>query len=317
MKDSENRLYLATQTYQYITVYLRVSPEGAGKTSPFNGGSIRLIGSSETISAIANEGYEFERWSDGGAQTHTVSWTDGSSITAYFTKKEVIQYKLTVAAMAGGTVSPSGINYYNAGTKVQITAKPNAGYIFNGWLPTTYGSSETIEVIMDAEKGFIASFKKIEENFGEELLPSWSNNSYWDNNSDAKVTVSTSDVTIGSASNNLSSPTGFVIFGVGYLQNKLKSGKKYRLTFECYPLSTTDGANAIISSVGKLNKSQNNADSDISDNVIYGEKAYSGKWNTFTLDMTMKSTSDAEHGVLFYGINGSIEVRNISLKELL
>lgn len=84
MKDSENRLYLATQTYQYITVYLRVSPEGAGKTSPFNGGSIRLIGSSETISAIANEGYEFERWSDGGAQTHTVSWTDGSSITAYF-----------------------------------------------------------------------------------------------------------------------------------------------------------------------------------------------------------------------------------------
>lgn len=317
MKDSENRLYLATQTYQYITVYLRVSPEGAGKTSPFNGGSIRLIGSSETISAIANEGYEFERWSDGGAQTHTVSWTDGSSITAYFTKKEVIQYKLTVAAMAGGTVSPSGINYYNAGTKVQITAKPNAGYIFNGWLPTTYGSSETIEVIMDAEKGFIASFKKIEENFGEELLPSWSNNSYWDNNSDAKVTVSTSDVTIGSASYNLSSPTGFVIFGVGYLQNKLKSGKKYRLTFECYPLSTTDGANAIISSVGKLNKSQNNADSDISDNVIYGEKAYSGKWNTFTLDMTMKSTSDAEHGVLFYGINGSIEVRNISLKELL
>lgn len=317
MKDSENRLYLATQTYQYITVYLRVSPEGAGKTSPFNGGSIRLIGSSETISAIANEGYEFERWSDGGAQTHTVSWTDGSSITAYFTKKEVIQYKLTVAAMAGGTVSPSGINYYNAGTKVQITAKPNAGYIFNGWLPTTYGSSETIEVIMDAEKGFIASFKKIEENFGEELLPSWSNNSYWDNNSDAKVTVSTSDVTIGSASNNLSSPTGFVILGVGYLQNKLKSGKKYRLTFECYPLSTTDGANAIISSVGKLNKSQNNADSDISDNVIYGEKAYSGKWNTFTLDMTMKSTSDAEHGVLFYGINGSIEVRNISLKELL
>lgn len=317
MKDSENRLYLATQTYQYITVYLRVSPEGAGKTSPFNGGSIRLIGSSETISAIANEGYEFERWSDGGAQTHTVSWTDGSSITAYFTKKEVIQYKLTVAAMAGGTVSPSGINYYNAGTKVQITAKPNAGYIFNGWLPTTYGSSETIEVIMDAEKGFIASFKKIEENFGEELLPSWSNNSYWDNNSDAKVTVSTSDVTIGSASNNLSSPTGFVIFGVGYLQNKLKSGKKYRLTFECYPLSTTDGANAIISSVGKLNKSQNNADSDISDNVIYGEKAYSGKWNTFTLDMTMKSTSDAEHGVLFYGINGSIKVRNISLKELL
>lgn len=317
MKDSENRLYLATQSYQYITVYLRVSPEGAGKTSPFNGGSIRLIGSSETISAIANEGYEFERWSDGGAQTHTVSWTDGSSITAYFTKKEVIQYKLTVAAMAGGTVSPSGINYYNAGTKVQITAKPNAGYIFNGWLPTTYGNSETIEVIMDAEKGFIASFKKIEENFGEELLPSWSNNSYWDNNSDAKVTVSTSDVTIGSASNNLSSPTGFVIFGVGYLQNKLKSGKKYRLTFECYPLSTTDGANAIISSVGKLNKSQNNADSDISDNVIYGEKAYSGKWNTFTLDMTMKSTSDAEHGVLFYGINGSIEVRNISLKELL
>lgn len=135
MKDSENRLYLATQTYQYITVYLRVSPEGAGKTSPFNGGSIRLIGSSETISAIANEGYEFERWSDGGAQTHTVSWTDGSSITAYFTKKEVIQYKLTVAAMAGGTVSPSGINYYNAGTKVQITAKPNAGYILmDGYL---------------------------------------------------------------------------------------------------------------------------------------------------------------------------------------
>lgn len=316
MKDADNRLYLANQSYQYITVYLRVSPEGAGKTSPFNGAAFRLVGSSESISAIANEGYEFERWSDGGAQTHTVSWTDGSSITAYFTKKEVIQYKLTVAAMAGGTVSPSGINYYTSGTKVKVTASPNTGYKFNAWLPNTYESSETIEVLMDSEKALIATFKEIEENLGEELLPSWQNNSYWDNNSDAKVTVSTSDVTI-EGSNSLSELTGFAIFGVGYLQDRLKSGKKYRLTFECYPLSTTDGANAIISTIGKLDKSQNNADSDISDNIIYGEKAYYGKWNTFSLDITIESTSDVDHGVLFYAINGGIKVRNISLKELL
>lgn len=322
MKDENNRLYLANQSYQYITVYLHVSPEGAGKTSPFNGVALRLVGSSETISAIANEGYEFERWSDGGAQTHTVSWTDGSSITAYFVKKEVTQYTLRSSVYGipkNGTIEPEGVNTYNEGQVVRVTATPNEGCVFKGWIPTSWGDSNPLDITMEGEteKFVLATFKEVVINTGDELLPAWSNSLYWDNNSDAKILVGSSSVSIRNNSNTLGQPTGFAIFGTGYLQNKLISGKTYRLTFECNPLEYTDGANAIIAGLGKLSKSDNNIDADISNQVIYGDKVYSGKWNKFTLDMTMLKNSDSEYGVFFYGIVGGIEVRNISLKELL
>lgn len=322
MKDENNRLYLANQSYQYITVYLRVSPEGAGKTSPFNGVALRLVGSSETISAIANEGYEFERWSDGGAQAHTVSWTDGSSITAYFVKKEVTLYTLRSSVFGipkNGSIIPEGVNTYKEGQVVRVTATPKEGYIFNGWVPTSWGDNNPLDITMEGEteKFVIATFKEVVVNTGDELLPSWSNSLYWDNNSDAKIIVGSSSVSIRNNSNTLGQPTGFAILGAGYMQNKLISGKTYRLTFECKPLEYVDGANSIIAGLGKLSKSDNNIDADISNQVIYGDKVYSGKWNNFTLDMIMLKNSDSEYGVFFYGIVGGIEVRNISLKELL
>ena len=68
--------------------------------------------------------------------TFTVPAQGGSVVATYGT-----QYYLTVQAnpTAGGSVSPAS-GWYNAGTQVQISATPNSGYQFYGWVGSGSGS---------------------------------------------------------------------------------------------------------------------------------------------------------------------------------
>jgi len=74
-------------------------------------------------------------WSDGGAISHTIAPTIGTTYTATFTT----QYFLQMAASAGGTVSPSS-DWYNSGMAVPISATPTNGYKFTGWTGSGSGS---------------------------------------------------------------------------------------------------------------------------------------------------------------------------------
>ena len=83
-KKSDGTLYVQPIQANYVTVTISVYPAGSGRTTPYSGGVTVSEGSMTTVEAFANEGYEFERWSDGGAQRHNVIWSAGASLIAYF-----------------------------------------------------------------------------------------------------------------------------------------------------------------------------------------------------------------------------------------
>lgn len=73
------------------------------------------------------------------------------------------KFKLTMNAVGQGTVSasPSQANY-DYGSVVQITAKPSAGWVLNGWSGDASGTASSISVTMNGDKAVTANFTKME-----------------------------------------------------------------------------------------------------------------------------------------------------------
>ena len=105
--------------------------------------------------------YVFTGWSDGGAISHSImTGTSAATYTASFGT----QYQLTTAASPaeGGTVSPNTGAFYDAGTVVQITAAPNANYVFSGWSgPVANAGSAATSITMTAPASVTASFSQL------------------------------------------------------------------------------------------------------------------------------------------------------------
>ena len=82
---------------------------------------------------MANEGYYFQKWSDGNTSNpRTVTVTGNATYTALFAENTVVTYILTVVSdTEQGTVSGGGI--YVAGTTATIQAFPNEGFLFDKW----------------------------------------------------------------------------------------------------------------------------------------------------------------------------------------
>jgi hypothetical protein len=76
--------------------------------------------------------FTFQRWSDGGAQSHQVVARAAGSLTAFYS----LGYRFTTEASAGGQIVQSvttSDSYYPAGTTMQVNATPNANFCFAGW----------------------------------------------------------------------------------------------------------------------------------------------------------------------------------------
>ncbi|MGH4035675.1 InlB B-repeat-containing protein [Actinomycetota bacterium Odt1-20B] len=69
---------------------------------------------------------------------------------------------LSAAPAAGGTVKAAQDGPYDPGTKVTVTATPQAGYAFSGWTldGKPRGSANPTSVLMDARHTLVAQFKK-------------------------------------------------------------------------------------------------------------------------------------------------------------
>jgi len=152
---------------------LKVIVDGTEYTAPqsFNWpvGSSHTIGVSSPQTGATGTRYVFSSWSDGGGQTHTI--TTPSSATTY-TANFATQYSLTTSAnpAGGGTVSPSGTNWYNSGQSVQIQATAAAGYVFSHWSGDLSGSQNPASITMDGPKNVVANFAVI--NYPDINLPS-------------------------------------------------------------------------------------------------------------------------------------------------
>ena len=132
---------IATNPSQTVAVTIAANPTGrqitvdgtpstAPQTFNWTAGSSHTIGVSTPQSGASGTRYAFASWSDGGTQTHTITVP---SSTATYTATFTTQYTLTTSASTGGTVSPSGTNWYNSSQSVSVTATPNTGYTFSNW----------------------------------------------------------------------------------------------------------------------------------------------------------------------------------------
>lgn len=314
-KKSDGTLYVTTGETSLITVGIYVSPQEGGTTIPTPGSMLfKYEGEQEYVEAIPNDGYEFSRWSDGGAQRHLVTWdVSGKGITAYFTKIQVTQYTVTLIAnpQQGGTVSGGGAA--DKGTVRAVSATPASGYRFVSW---SDGGNQTHNVTWDANKTLTANFEKAIITGDEILLgTSLTSGAYTSvlKKGTGTLTASTSggNMTVMSSSGN----QGWVLFNKGYLGSKLSQGHIYRLSVTA---KVASGTVTFLAGIGSIDSGGEFNDLSSGD-MIYGEQITTSV-KTFVVDITVykrdSTVSDAVAMSFFPDSTATITITGISLKEV-
>lgn len=141
---------------------LSVLVDGTAYTTPHS--FSWAANSSHTVNLTSPQGtgtrYVFSKWSDSGAQSHTITATAaGGTVTATFNT----QYQLTgqVTPAGSGTLSATpgaSDGYYAAGTSVSVKATANAGYTFSQWTGALAGSTNPQAVTMNGPRSVGGSF---------------------------------------------------------------------------------------------------------------------------------------------------------------
>jgi YVTN family beta-propeller protein len=161
----------ATETYT-VTFTESGLPAGTQWSVTFNGLTKSSTSSSITFTGVPAGNYTWNATSiiavgNGTryvAQTSsgTISVPNASSVSLHYVK----QYRVTIQPTAGGSTSPSGTFWYNAGSTVNITAVPAPGYEFVGWetnssITFTNSSSATTNMTVNSPGTVVALFKAV------------------------------------------------------------------------------------------------------------------------------------------------------------
>lgn len=141
-------LLLASCTQTYVVTF----NGGTGGTVSDMGGEYDE-GTTISVSAQPQTGYEFQGWSDGSMQNpRTITVSESLNLTALFTKQE---FTVTVNIQGEGSVVDQNGNTpgtYEFGSSVILEALPNVGYNFTEWSdgntqnPRTFNISEALTV---------------------------------------------------------------------------------------------------------------------------------------------------------------------------
>ncbi len=131
----------------------------APQTFNWTNGSSHTIGAPSPQSSLGTR-YLYASWSDGGAQTHSVTV---GSVGATYTANYRTQYYLTRTILPAGTgtitANPSTADgFYDSGTSVQLTAVPSGSNLFSSWSGDLTGSANPQSVVMSAARSVTANF---------------------------------------------------------------------------------------------------------------------------------------------------------------
>ncbi|MCC6154575.1 MAG: InlB B-repeat-containing protein [Candidatus Hydrogenedentes bacterium] len=140
------------------------SPPDGGTTS---GGGTFNSGESVTVIAVANAGYDFANWTEGGttvsaSANYTFVADANRDLVANFTPV-IVTYSIATSAspLAGGSTSGGGV--YNSGDNVAVTAIANAGYTFVNWtedgIPVSALASYAFTA--SADRTLVANFQAV------------------------------------------------------------------------------------------------------------------------------------------------------------
>lgn len=154
---------LTSVTIATVPTGLAVTVDGTNYTSPavFNW----LPNSSHTVDTaspqVAGDGhsrYLFASWSDGGAQSHSITAPfSATNCTANFSTQYLLD--ITSTPSGGGTITPAPAGpWYDAGQLVSIAANPNLGYRFYDWSGVDSQSGNTAQVTMSSYRSVMATF---------------------------------------------------------------------------------------------------------------------------------------------------------------
>ena len=314
-KKSDGTLYVANNEYTVITVGIKVSPTDGGTTIP-SPSSLHMVmqGESETVEAIPADGYEFDRWSDGGSQKHTVTWsTSGQSLVAYFRKIQAVKYTLSLFASPsnGGTTTGSGT--YETGTKVTVKANPNSGWRFVRW---SDGYSQQHSVTMDSNKSLTAYFEKYTVT-GDEIFSgaALTSTAYWTASGGCSIASVSGGVATAKMSPVSEGTENYVAFNKGYLGSKIEQGHEYRLTFQ---IKASASDVLLVAYVGNPDGGYGPLSGD--EGIVYGSLNggdLTTSYKTISLTLVAKRDSTTSD-VLCFAVTAActINIKDISLKEV-
>ncbi|MBN2807183.1 MAG: Ig-like domain-containing protein, partial [Prolixibacteraceae bacterium] len=152
----------STAQTQY-TVTLSSNPTDGGSTS---GGGLFNKDDQTTVVAVPVTGYTFANWTEGANivstnRNYAFTVTADRVLVANFT---INTYTLTVTAVNGTVTKVPNQTSFSYGTSVLLTAVPNAGYAFTGWSGDATGTSNSVTLIMNANKNVTANFALIPPN---------------------------------------------------------------------------------------------------------------------------------------------------------
>ncbi len=163
---TKNRVLVANFTESFIayTITLLSRPVLAGTTT---GQGTYNSGTSVTVSAIANNGYYFDGWTEGSEvvstdANYTFTISGNRTLAANF-RLSINTHTVTVTSnpLLGGTTTGGGS--YVEGTLVTVGATANAGYTFANWTEgvNVLSFEPTYSFTIAANRTLVANFTKI------------------------------------------------------------------------------------------------------------------------------------------------------------
>jgi hypothetical protein len=121
------------------------------------------VGTTYTISAPnVTQGtikYVFSKWSDGGAQEHTVTASKAVTLTATFSNHFKLTVKSSSASLGTVEASPaSDDSFYAAGSKLTLSAEAATGACFARWSGVAAPPAATVKVTVSQPATIIGNF---------------------------------------------------------------------------------------------------------------------------------------------------------------
>ena len=155
--------YTLHAVFELLTYRLTILSSAGGTTDPESGTHTHVNGTYVSVTAIPDEHYLLDYWLLDGNPAGSdspigVLMTDDHTLQPFF---KLRNYTLTIWATVGGTTDPTTGSYtHPAGTVVEVTAIPDAGYRFDYWMldGSSAGSANPASVTMDRDHDLEAVF---------------------------------------------------------------------------------------------------------------------------------------------------------------
>ena len=139
-------------------------------TNPNEGGLVSGAGeynhgASCTLTATANAGYTFVKWTKNGTQvstnaSYTFTVTESAAYVAHF---QLQSYTITATAAPTGSGTVSGTGQYNHGASCTLTATANTGYTFSNWTENgnVVSTNASYTFTVEGSRNLVANFSII------------------------------------------------------------------------------------------------------------------------------------------------------------